>query len=98
MAMPMNDNISRAVRGRSVLQFEYQGAIWKVEPYAQARDSRGVEVLRGLPLAKNEVLFDFNVLGISKLTLLKETFKEPRGGYSRERLREANWTIHEALD
>jgi hypothetical protein len=98
LAMPMNDNISRAVRGRSVLQLEYQGAIWKVEPYAQAHDSQGVEVLRELSLAKNEALFDFNVLGICKLTRLKETFKEPRGGYSREGLREANWTVYEALD
>ena len=75
-----------------------KGRSGKLSPYAQARDSQGVEVLRGLPLAKNEVLFDFNVFGISKLTLLKETFKEPKGGYSRESLREANWTVYEALD
>ena len=79
------------------MQFECQGVIWKIEP-TRRRDSQDVEVPRGLPLAKNEVMFDFNVLGISKFALLKETFKEPRGGYSREGLREANWTVYEAID
>lgn len=79
--------LRKAVLGRHLIQFLYEGNTKVLEPHLVAYDMRGHIFLRGWFLRGNQVLDEpgwqnYMLGGMSELTVLPETFAKARLGYN----------------
>lgn len=86
--MLAKDLICDAIRSKKLLQFSYRNHTRVVEPHLFGRDSAGHDVLsaylvRGYSESRKQPNWRFYLLSdLTLLTMLDETFSEPRKGYN----------------
>ena len=84
----MNDKICEAIRNKSILRFHYDGGVRFVEPHSYGITTAGNEGLRAFQIdgysSTNTLGWKmFDLANAAELTVLNESFIEPRPGYRR---------------
>ena len=83
----IEDMLRKAVRGKNLVEFDYEGGSKVLEPHMVAHNMQGHILLsgwfvRGDSKFGEEGWQDYMLAGISKLRILPETFEKARFGYN----------------
>ena len=79
--------LSKAVRGKNLVEFDYEGGTKVLEPHMVAHNMQGHLLLNGW-FVRGDSKFgevgwqDYMIVGISNLKILPETFPKARFGYN----------------